>query len=540
MTRTRRLSQTGAFGRGGAVVDAGAGERRDAGRRMLAILHAGGGQQRARDDLAAVAQRQALVSAVDRDAGHFERHEHLGAEPLCLRDRAPGQLAAADAGREAEIVLDLRAGARLPARRMPIEQQRPQSLGGAVHRGGEPGRSGAHDHEVVEIARRGQRSAEALGHLARLRVAQRGAVLEEQRRQLAGVDAGGVEQAARVRIALDVEPAIGNEIAGEEVLDGVRARRPLVADQPQSLRLGEVLGLPPVEQIVDHREEAFLGRIPGLREVVIEVGDVDRLDRRVDVRVGGEEHAPRQRVDVARLREHVGALHARHALIADHHRQRIAARLELADGGQRLFPRRRADDGVVLAIAAAQVAAHRRQHLRVVVHHEKSGLVHECPVPAAAPAVGRNTRNSVRPGLDSTSISASLCVTRRRTMSRPRPVPLPTGLVVKNGSKIRSRCSGGMPGPLSTIRTIDVLAVAGGGHVDAAALGHRVQCVVDQVRPDLVQLADEAAHARQRGVEIDRDGDRLRRGPSTSAPRPCWRGWWPDPPARPPWPDPCG
>ena len=68
-------------------------------------------------------------------------------------------------------------------------------------------------------------------------------------------------------------------------------------------------------------------------------------------------------------------------------------------------------------------------------------------------AIGRETRNSVRPGRDSTSISASLWLTRRRTMSRPRPVPFPTGLVVKNGSNRCARTSAGIPAPLSTTRT---------------------------------------------------------------------------------------
>jgi signal transduction histidine kinase len=36
-------------------------------------------------------------------------------------------------------------------------------------------------------------------------------------------------------------------------------------------------------------------------------------------------------------------------------------------------------------------------------------------------------------------------------MASPRPVPTPTGLVEKNGSKMRSRFSGGMPTPVSRI-----------------------------------------------------------------------------------------
>ncbi len=116
-----------------------------------------------------------------------------------------------------EIVLDPRAAARLPAGRVPIEQQRPQPFRRAVDRRREAGGTGAHNHEVVQIERGRQRSAEALGHLTWLGVAQRGPILEEQRGKLARADPGRVEQALRVRIARDVEPAIGDEIAREKV-----------------------------------------------------------------------------------------------------------------------------------------------------------------------------------------------------------------------------------------------------------------------------------------------------------------------------------
>src|SRR5258706_79977 len=88
---------------------------------------------------------------------------------------------------------------------------------------------------------------------------------------ISSAPSGCVEQAAGVRVPGHVEPAIGDEVAGEKVFDFVRSRRPLVADQPQSLRLREVLGLPGVEQIVDDGEQEFLGWIPRLREVVIEM-----------------------------------------------------------------------------------------------------------------------------------------------------------------------------------------------------------------------------------------------------------------------------
>ena len=239
--------------------------------------------------------------------------------------------------------------------------------------------------------------------------------------------------------------------------------------------------------------------------------DVDGLDGRVDVRVGREQHATRQRIDVARLREHLGPLHARHPLVADDDRQRVATRLELADRGERLFARRRADDRVGLPVPGAQIAAHRREHLRIVVDTTRmTGLFTAVPPAPSASASGRDTRNSVRPGAVSTSISASLWMTRRRTMSRPRPVPFPTGLVVKNGSKRRSRISAGMPGPLSMTRTTtrcrSRLAVTS----TRPDVRHGIERVVDEVRPDLVELADKAADARQVGFDVDGDGDRFR------------------------------
>ena len=112
-----------------------------------------------------------------------------------------------------------------------------------------------------------------------------------------------------------------------------------MSDQPQALCLGKILGLPGVEEIVDHREEKFLGRIPRLRQIVIEMRLVDGPDGRCDVRVGREQDAPRQRVHLARSGEHFVPQHARHALVADYHCQRIPAGFQFAGGPQRLLPR---------------------------------------------------------------------------------------------------------------------------------------------------------------------------------------------------------
>src|SRR5262245_21960222 len=102
----------------------------------------------------------------------------------------------------------------------------------------------------------------------------------------------------------------------------------------------------------------------------------------------------------------------------------------------------------------------RALHAIGIVRHFDQEFGQGSLLSCGAHARGRITRNSVWPGLESTSISPWCSVTRRRAMSRPSPVPPPTGLVVKNGSKIRSCIWLGMPGPLSTtFTTTELLGV---------------------------------------------------------------------------------
>ena len=44
------------------------------------------------------------------------------------------------------------------------------------------------------------------------------------------------------------------------------------------------------QQVVDDRVELLLRRVPRLEQVVVEVDDVDRVDRGVGVRVRGQQH----------------------------------------------------------------------------------------------------------------------------------------------------------------------------------------------------------------------------------------------------------
>src|SRR5215472_6429013 len=93
------------------------------------------------------------------------------------------------------------------------------------------------------------------------------------------------------------------------------------------------------------------------------------------------------------------------------------------------------------------------QHLHIgfVINHEDE------QVHAAAPADmrGRLIVNSAySPTRLSTAMLPPCCFTMMSWLSeRPRPVPSPAGLVVKNGSNRRARALSGIPAPLSRTRT---------------------------------------------------------------------------------------
>src|SRR5215212_2418518 len=106
--------------------------------------------------------------------------------------------------------------------------------------------------------------------------------------------------------------------------------------------------------------------------------------------------------------------------------------------------------------------------------------------------MGSRTLKLVSPGVESTRISPPCPLTMRRTMSSPSPVPSPTPLVVKNGSKMRLFICRGIPGPSSVISS-----VAGGLYLQLTGPIHGVYSVVHEVGPHLVQFSTVRADLRQ-------------------------------------------
>ena len=123
---------------------------------------------------------------------------------------------------------------------------------------------------------------------------------------------------------------------------------------------------------------------------------------------------------------------------------------------------------------------------------------------------GSETWKVVRPGSESKVSDPSWrSTTIRRAVARPRPVPCPGSLVVKNCSKMCPWSAAGMPGPSSEMSTSAQLAVAARGDRDRAVLAERLDRVVDQVRPDLVELGAADGELRQRAVVVAHDLERL-------------------------------
>ena len=136
-----------------------------------------------------------------------------------------------------------------------------------------------------------------------------------------------------------------------------------------------------------------------------------------------------------------------------------------------------------------------------------------CPPSPAA----RRTNDAPAPGVDCTRCGPPCSCTIAYATVSPRPVPLPTSFVVKNGSKIFRCTSSGTPGPSSftSSSTASRSASCQRAHDQRAASvrrQHRLLGVDDQVEQHLLNLVRIGEDRRQaRGERVDdRDvGDAL-------------------------------
>ena len=242
------------------------------------------------------------------------------------------------------------------------------------------------------------------------------------------------------------------------------ARQPLgqigreIARQQRMRALGLGLPAPRLAQPLDMRER--------LSDGGFEIGEIDRLGHEIErpavhrgadighVAIGRDDDGRERVVGLLDFLQQGQTVHPRHVDVAEHHvdsaRRWPAFRAPRRRRGQsESRTRRRGSGGETAAGPAFPDPARRRPR----------GSSRSCPPPLPAPAAGiiargKVTMNSVNaPGSVSTSKLPPCCLTMMSKLSdRPRPVPSPAGLVVKNGSKIFARTASGMPVPLSRTR----------------------------------------------------------------------------------------
>ena len=127
-----------------------------------------------------------------------------------------------------------------------------------------------------------------------------------------------------------------------------------------------------------------------------------------------------------------------------------------------------------------------------------------------AACLKRNPEVVPRPGIDCTSISPLWSWIVRNTSDRP--MPLPCGLVVKYRSKIRDRCSGSMPSPVSSTSTETRLAGSPGRDRQAATFGHGLARVERQIEECLFEKVGISLDRRQSARHVDGNFDAVLRG----------------------------
>lgn len=103
---------------------------------------------------------------------------------------------------------------------------------------------------------------------------------------------------------------------------------------------------------------------------------VDGSDGGVGIGVGRQQRAFGCREQIHRLTEEGHAVDVRHALVGQEQRYRIVALLELVERLQCGLAAVGSQDPVPFAVALAQIARHRPQHLGIVVHREDYRFSH--------------------------------------------------------------------------------------------------------------------------------------------------------------------
>ena len=232
---------------------------------------------------------------------------------------------------------------------------------------------------------------------------------------------------------------------------------------------------------------------------VVEGPRPHRLDRRVDRPVA------RQHDDVgARARRLDGVQYLEPVPVGQAQVEEHDRGLALGHASQRLLSRARGSD--VVAQPPQLPGQHLSEGVVVVDQEERDRDLHGAnPFSTELAAAGSRISN-VDPAPGSLSTAISPPQRRTKLWDRKRPRPVPPFRRLTNGSKIRFRCSGGMPHPSSvTRRPKRVAALGAQRHRAARPAGlHRVQHQVDEGVLQL-RLVGTGVQARRERPHVDPD-----------------------------------
>ena len=217
------------------------------------------------------------------------------------------------------------------------------------------------------------------------------------------------------------------------------------------------------------------------------------------VRVAGEDDPADPGVQVADSCEQFSAVHAGHL-----HVRHDGVDSLLGENRERLFPS--GCEGHLPALALfPQRQPQAAEDLRLVVDEEDAELLLRRAHAVTPWRTGSSMRKVVPSPGRLSKVSVPRCFSRMMlwAIARPCPVPLPTSLVVKKGSKMLPADLLGDPG--ARIRDLERDALSERPRPDrdrapvlrsADLLLDRVRRVHDQVQEDLVDVAEVALHSR--------------------------------------------
>ena len=268
----------------------------------------------------------------------------------------------------------------------------------------------------------------------------------------------------------------------EFVLHAAEEHLALLAQPPElEAAIHECQQDAPVERLLDEVEGPFVDR---LDQVVVRFLGVARHQDDIDVAQSGFQAA-----------RDLEACHFGHADVDD--RQVGPHALGLFEGRG---PRGDARD----VMPAAQDAGQGVQDARLVVDEQDAGSMRFHSHVASSRCRGNEARTRVpEPGALSMCNCPRICATIDRQMASPSPWPL--ALVVKKGSWILARCSGGMPQPVSSTTSSRDPAVALALIVSRSPAAGRVSRVADQIEEELLDVGLDGEKGGQIGRNLDRE-----------------------------------